>query len=935
MKKSIRSIVQNKSGIFLLILKIICVLMAFLLMVISCDLFVGNIFHTRLVREVTGLLESAKRSLEYEINISETTLALIARSVRDMLLNNAGEDEIRDYLENISSYMRSDEKMFAGNYTGIYGLFDVYGGKSLDGFDWQTPDDYMTKESSWYKAAVDAGGNISVSMPHDSIHNEATVITFAYRLSDDEGNQMCVLCLDIPIDNLNKHIGDISVSENSYGILIYEDFHIMSHPNPELLGKRANEIGNVFSGLINELESGGDFAEREGVNHEGVRAITYFSHMKNGWIISIVVPKDEYFSELNIMRLTISIIGTVMAIALSIMLVSVELRKKKAVEREYEADIQKQAAQAANEAKSEFLANMSHEIRTPMNAVLGMTELLLRESLTPRQLQYVEDMKLSAMTLLGIINDILDISKIQSGKFSLVPVHYDFDMMVDNIGSITQFLIDGKNISYKLTMQEHPHLILYGDDVRLRQVLLNLIGNAAKFTNDGYINLSVSFTDETIKIAVCDTGIGISPENIEALFDAFEQADVLTNRSTKGTGLGLTIAKSIIEMMGGTISVESVYGKGSTFCVEIPKVLGDESLIQHNNIKDNIVCAPDAKVLVVDDNEANLNVACGLLRVFKITAETAESGMQAIEMIQQKNYDLVFMDHRMAGMSGIETVRALRESGFTVPIVALTASVYPNAKEMMLTAGMNDYLTKPLIMTELIRILKKWIPAEKIIKTEPEKADGSDPAYEHTEFWEKIKKIASIDFSTGLERVNGQWDVYAKTLRLTMREIEKSSRNLPEFLSADDMENFGIEVHGIKSTLANVGAMELSSRAFALENASDKQETGFCFSNLPDFLKGLNELYTELNNAFSVLIHNDDEFSIPFGLPQIFENLINAFDETDLVLIDREIEKINALNLRGRLNDEVEKIKDAVMIMDYAVASEHIKKLLNDKRNFE
>jgi len=937
MKKAIRSIVQNRRDFFSLLPKILCVLLAFLLMIVSCDLFIGDMFHNRLIHEVAGVLESTKQRIEHEVQITETTLSLIAQTVRSMLLDHVSEEEMQDYLINISDYLRSEEKMMPGYYDGIYGLFSVYGDKYLDGFEWQMPNDYVPKESPWYISAVDANGDIAVTIPYESPINGMPVVTFAYCLFDNERNQVCVLCLDMPLSNIKKQIDNISISEGSYGILVHKNLFIISHPNPELIGKKANEVDSILSNFVDEFDAGADFIETEGNNYEGTLSIMYLSHTGNDWTISVVVPKDEYFKELNTMRVIIGMVGTIMAFLLITMLISVELRKKKAIERENEADIQRQAAQAANEAKSEFLANMSHEIRTPMNAVLGMTELLLHEKLTPRQLQYVEDMNLSAMTLLGIINDILDLTKIQSGKFSLVPVHYDFDMLIDNIGSITQFLIDGKNISYNVTMQEHSHLFLYGDDVRLRQVLLNLLGNAVKFTNDGYINLSVRFTDTTVRIAVSDTGIGIQPESVTVLFDAFEQADVLTNRSTKGTGLGLTITKSIIEMMGGTISVESVYGKGSTFYVEIPKVLGDESLTQHGKIKDNVVFAPDAKVLVVDDNKANLNVACGLLQVFQITVETAESGIQAIEMVQKNNYDLVFMDQRMPGMTGIEAAKALRESGVTIPIIALTASVYPNARERMLVAGMNDYLTKPLIKTELIRVIKKWIPAEKIIETYPARTDESEHMInEHKEFWNKVKNIEGLNFAVGLERVNGQWDVYEKTLKLMIQEVEKSNKKLIEFLSMKDMENFAIEVHGVKSTLANIGAMDLSARAHDLENASDKRETDFCVSSLPDFLEALNELYIGLKNAFSSLPYREeDSASIPFGLSQIFVSLISAFDDINLVLIDSEIEKINTLKLSDRLHDAVEKIKDAVMMMDYDRATEHIKQLLHDTPNFE
>ena len=607
-----------------------------------------------------------------------------------------------------------------------------------------------------------------------------------------------------------------------------------------------------------------------------------------------------------------------------------ELELSEAAERERKACLQKEAALAANDAKNQFLAHMSHEIRTPMNAILGMAELMMQESLSTRQLQYTEDIKIAAMALLDIINDILDLSKLQAGKLSLLPVHYDFKEMIHNVKSIANFLAKNKNITFRLNMQKNMPAFLYGDDVRLRQVFLNLISNAVKFTEAGYVRLSVNYTGTNIKITISDTGIGIPAEKLTKIFEPFEQADSYKNRKTTGTGLGLTITKAIIEMMGGQISLESEYGQGTSVHFEIPKILGDKTLIQHTDSKEaGRLYAPGAKILVVDDNQMNLNVASGLLQLYHITVDTAKSGKQAIEMVQRNQYDIVFMDHMMPGMTGIEATKIMRKSGITIPIIALTASAMAGSKEMMIEAGMDDYLSKPIIKFELQQMLKKWIPAEKLLDIPPE-MNTTHLDEKHEEFWNKIKRIEELSISIGLDRIDGQQSLYEKMLKLAIQENIKSIKNLSDFLSVNDMENFRIEVHALKSTLANIGAMELSAKALELEIASKKMYTDFCSKNLPPFLEQINDLTLKLKEAFSIINQSNIPTVIPPELPLIFQRITEAFNEIDLISIDQEVENLNALNLSGALKEEVEQIKDMVMMMDYDGAAEHIQKLLTE-----
>ncbi len=583
-----------------------------------------------------------------------------------------------------------------------------------------------------------------------------------------------------------------------------------------------------------------------------------------------------------------------------------------------EAEEAKDRAEEADIIKTQFLANMSHEIRTPMNAIIGMSDLMLSEELSKHQRRYAEDIKISATSLLGIINDILDISKIQAKKLSLIPIHYDFKTMLDNINSIAGFLVAEKEVEYQFVVQGDLPKCLYGDDVRLRQILLNVVSNAVKFTEKGFVRLAVSVTGANMKFSVSDSGIGIKSEDIPRLFEEFIQADKHKNRNRTGTGLGLSITKSLVTMMGGSISVDSVYGEGSVFRIILPIVLGDESKIAPSEKETGAVYAPNAKVLVVDDNAINLNVACGLLRLCGITADTALSGRQAIDMALRNEYDLIFMDHMMPEMDGNETTVILRERGVTVPIVALTANAVAGAKETFLAFGMNDLLVKPIEKPVFHRILEKWLPPDKL--QDPPEMVISEANW-HDLFFRKLEEIDGLSVDLGLKRVSGQRDVYESSLKYMIRQIEKDSEVLPAFLDTVDMHNFTITIHGLKGSLANIGAMELSANALELENAGAQEDAVFCALNLSHFLLALEKLYIALEEAFAVMKYETEEPAvIPPELPPIFAALEQAFDEMDFMAIDKGIEILDSLKVGGILKERIHQIKDAVLMMEYEEA---------------
>ena len=519
------------------------------------------------------------------------------------------------------------------------------------------------------------------------------------------------------------------------------------------------------------------------------------------------------------------------------------------VKKSEEQKLQLEVTEQANQAKSAFLANMSHEIRTPMNAIIGMAELLQHEQLEQRQRQYVGDIHKSAHSLLEIINDILDLSKIEAGKLELIPVDYALGALLDNLASMFSFVAEKKGIAFKLETEGKFPDYLYGDDIRLRQVLTNLCGNAVKFTETGEVRLKVIRAGDNLVFEVRDTGKGIKKEELARLFDAFQQADTLKNRGSGGTGLGLSISKAFVEMMGGKITVDSVYGKGSVFTVTVPLVTGDKSAAEaRDTVEEELISAPHANILVVDDNSFNLKVAGGLLRLSKIEAKTASGGKEAIEMVQKEDFDIVFMDHVMPEMDGLQTTAAIRALGGKyerLTIIALTANAVQGAKEMYLANGFNGFVSKPIDGKELNGVLKKWLVSASVQSVpvpsgpEPETNGG---------FLDALAGIG-LNVKVGLVRFSNKKDVYQDIVKDFYLSFPKLCKNLSSAMERQDIAGFAMAVHSMKSSLSTIGAMELTKKAAELETAARKEDAAFCVNEYPAFNEGLLELYEQLSGV--------------------------------------------------------------------------------------
>lgn len=517
---------------------------------------------------------------------------------------------------------------------------------------------------------------------------------------------------------------------------------------------------------------------------------------------------------------------------------------------------EKVRAESENNAKSDFLANMSHEIRTPINAVLGMNEMIIREDhkamgiteSDPLAVQeslenisvYAGDIQKAGHNLLAIVNDILDFSKIEAGRMDIVNAPYQLSSLINDINNMILFKAQDKGLDFSVEVDPEIPDELEGDEVRIRQVLTNLLNNAVKYTDKGSVTLKVrSKKIEAgrihLIIGVWDTGIGIKEEDKAMLFERFERFDMERNSTIEGTGLGLPITHHLVELMGGKIDVESEYGKGSIFTATIPQHVLDETPIGdfQTRLKENTPAdipyresfrAPLAHILVVDDTKINMKVVVNLLKNTKIKIDTAESGAQAVAMAAVTKYDLIFMDQRMPEMDGTEAFRRIRatEGGLSsdVPIICLTADAVIGAKERYLSEGFTDYLAKPIDSFALERMIIKHLPRRKVELVRDDKEDSEEESHASDAEFASLRSVG-IEPRAGLRYCQDDVALYRSLLaEYAYGEIEKGN-NLQKSYDEANWHDYAIYVHSLKSSSKMIGATALSVRAAKLEAAAN------------------------------------------------------------------------------------------------------------------
>ena len=544
----------------------------------------------------------------------------------------------------------------------------------------------------------------------------------------------------------------------------------------------------------------------------------------------------------TILDLLIILIGSLMLLVVIAWNKQLQVRLKQKAEE----------AETAANSKSAFLANISHEIRTPLNAILGMNELVLRESRQPHIKEYAMYIKNSGKSLLTIISDILDLSKIESGKVYLVNENYSLSSLVEDVERSIQKRIMEKGLELKIYVEPELHENLKGDEVRIKQIIMNLLTNAVKYTEKGEVRLYITGTvvdnKQDLTIEVSDTGIGMRSEDMDKLFTNFERLDLKRNRSVEGTGLGLPITKNLLVAMGGDITVSSVYGEGSTFTATVGQEIVNEEQIGdyrkkykeklHHEVRyQESFHAEDARILVVDDNEVNLKIVVGLAKNTKLQIDTALSAAEGLKLIRQHSYQLLLIDHMMPEMDGIEMLQHVKtmDGGIykDIPAVAITANALSGAKQTYLDAGFCGYLSKPIDPERFEQIIKDNLPQEYVTEcgdgngdtaTEVQETDGT-PDPKQAEEW----SIPGIDIAKALSYIGGSRELYISLLRTYLDGSEERIRKLEECKNKEDIFNYDITIHGLKGISASIGADSMAAAAAGLEEACKDPQTAMAY----------------------------------------------------------------------------------------------------------
>ena len=843
------------------ILTITFVLMAIMVVFTSRVIYkTSNSYIKELGNDKTAAITA---DLENYLETAKSAIYVVADSVDHMVQKGAGIEEIVEYItresENTTSY-------FDSTFTGIYGVIN---GTYVDGVGWVPPEGYDPTLRDWYNTLVNGNGEVMIVSPYVDAQTGNVILSVGKSLSNNRNT----LALDLTLNNVQEITDNIQINGCGYGYILNYDGLVISHKNKDEIGKNYSteeKQKELFDKVVNTGKGNFD------MEIAGEDCTVFVDNVMGQWHLVIITAKKDIFkSQRQQLGLSILVSAVVFALISAFYIfgyrrerianLRMEEMKVNEQKKDYEAKVlklEKASADAANKAKSNFLADMSHEIRTPINAVLGMNEMILRKSRDEEILDYSANIKSAGNTLLSIINSILDFSKIEDGKMELVPVEFDLNELTHSLVNSISERAKAKKLEFNVDIDEKMPSKLFGDDVRISQVIMNLLTNAVKYTEQGTVTLSIKKKEIkgeniTFKVSVKDTGIGIRKEDIDKLAVSFERLEEKRNRHIEGTGLGISIVTRLLEMMNSRLRVESEYGKGSTFSFELTLKIADATPIGKYQdrraaglrVSDDAerLTAPKARILITDDNEMNLKVASNFMKLFGINPTLCTSGEDTIKLMRKNRYDILFLDHMMPKMDGIETLDILLKENL-VPketiVIALTANAVVGAKEQYLSIGFNDYLSKPVELKDLEKMLKKYLPKDLWIKEGAaeeqvdEAKNSSDPL--------KALELIGLDTAEGLTYCGNEKSFYLEIVGDYAKAADENINKLNSFREQGNMQEYKVLVHAVKSASKTIGSKELFNAAFELEKASESGNKDFVDKNHEDFIKKYRKLVANI-----------------------------------------------------------------------------------------
>ena len=870
-------------------------------------------------------IELANR-IDKSMSASMDILQLAGYTLDNMIKEGRSREEILDFLVNETIAV---EDSLIADTTGIYGFIN---GEYMDGSGWVPEEGYDPTARPWYVQAIEGKGKVVIVDPYIDLDTGKMMIALVRTLCDG----VSVVGIDISMDDFQQIIDEHAAAGNvSEEFLVNEAGIVISDSVREYIGldifHSDNGISKRTAEMIKTSETGHSYIRVDDKDY-----MIYVMPLGNEWVCVSITDATKAFARLRLPLMVTIFTSVIMVFAFMYFINLSEKENREASE----AALKTEQAVAANKAKSAFLSNMSHEIRTPINAILGMNEMIQRESSDKSILSYSDNIKSAGNSLLSLINDILDFSKIEAGKIEIIPVDYDIASLVNDLETMIRSRAEAKGLILEFIIDGGIPRHLYGDEVRIKQVITNILTNAVKYTEKGVVTFSLKAEKDKddpdnviLKASVRDTGIGIKDEDIDKLFSKFERIEEKRNRNIEGTGLGMNITESLLELMGSALEVSSVYGKGSVFSFSLKqKVKGCEVIGNYNRLREEHpsnrkktnagLFAPRAHILVVDDNPMNLTVFKNLLKRTGVKVDTAGSGDEGLGFMASVKYDIIFLDHMMPVKDGIETLQELRKTkgspNLDTIAVCLTANAVSGAREQYLEAGFDDYLTKPVDPEKLEELLLTYIPKEKLTEEEGNSESAQRNSMDD-DIPPELKAIDGelINVRLGVKN-SGDVESYMSLLKIFYGSVSGNLEDISRFLEEGDHKDYTIKVHALKSSARIIGATKIGELAQALEDAGKHEDIVYLKKGHPEFAG----LCTRLKDVIAPLFYRDETND---GKPTASDELISetysrlrvAADDMDCDLLETVFGEMEAYKIPESEKELFGKLKEAAEKYDY------------------